>query len=201
MRLATTLENETLDQLVARVYELPSERKEPTLRAARKALTDANLYLSAIGSVPPGTVILVPEVKGASVAAGATSEPGALIGEVAVAQLRGAIALAAQQLGDDLTSEVEDARATAKLAQSAEVRREAKEQAAAALDGGSGGPATSPASSAAPAPAEAGVRADREGLGGDGGGVRVGRGGSKRTGRRGGLGSKPGWTFAGFVEA
>lgn len=130
MRLATTLENETLDQLVARVYELPADRKGGAVRAARKALTDANPYLSAIGSVPPGTVILVPDVKGASVLADATSEPGPLIGEVAVAQLRGAVTLAAQQLADEVGAELEDARATAKLAQSAEVRRAAKEQAA-----------------------------------------------------------------------
>lgn len=129
MRLATTLANETLDRLASRVYELPAGKQQAALRAARKALTDANPYLTAIGTVPPGTVILVPEVSGAP-ASNATEQSGPMIGQVAVAQLRGAIALAAQQLGDDLATELADARATAKLAQSGELRRQARAQAA-----------------------------------------------------------------------
>jgi hypothetical protein len=120
MRLAVTIESENLDQLVSRVYVFDKTGTAST-QAARKALVDVNPYLGKLDEVPPGTVFAVPDVEGAKPSA-ETQEAGETIGGVVVGQLRGAVALAAQQLSADIEAEIADARQVSKLAGSAELR-------------------------------------------------------------------------------
>ena len=109
MQLAATIENETLDDLVTRVYAFDAGAPAKTIRAARQALVDANPYLANLAQVPPGTVFTVPDVPGAQPSA-ATEDAGPMIGTIGVQQLRGAVALSAQQLQTDLDAEIADAR-------------------------------------------------------------------------------------------
>ena len=65
MRFASTFQNETLDDLVARVYDLGKEPSASIKRTARRGLTDANPYLQTIERVPAGTVVAAPPIEGA----------------------------------------------------------------------------------------------------------------------------------------
>lgn len=114
MQLAATIENETLADLVARVYTFDEGASAKTTRAARQALVDANPYLADLAQVPPGTVFTVPDVDGAEPSA-ATEDAGPMVGTIAVQQLRGAVALTAEQLQNDLDAELADARNAAAL--------------------------------------------------------------------------------------
>ena len=121
MQLAATIQNETLNDLVTRVYAFDSGPSAKVTRAARQALLDANPYLADLKQVPPGTVFTVPDVQGAQPSA-ATEDAGPMIGTIAVQQLRGAVALTAQQLQTDLDAEIADARNAAALTKPAALK-------------------------------------------------------------------------------
>ena len=65
MRFASTLENETLDALAARVYDFGKEPTATLARTVRRELIDANPYLKTIDRVPGGTLVAVPPIEGA----------------------------------------------------------------------------------------------------------------------------------------
>lgn len=112
MQVALTIENETLQDLVSRVYAFDGAPSQDALGSAQQALLDANPYLDDLGDVPPGTVFAVPPTDGAQPSAD-TQDAGPTLGTISVQQLRGAVALTAQQLLDDLDAEIADARSAA----------------------------------------------------------------------------------------
>jgi len=117
MRLALTQSGETLEQLATRVYDL--DKPSPSeLKAAATALSEANLFLRKPDDVPPGTVLEVPEHPGLE--GGEAAAP--IVAGLAVDQLRGAIALAGQELSGALDEEIAGGKASAKLARSREAK-------------------------------------------------------------------------------
>jgi phage tail protein X len=63
MRIGTTLGTEKkVTDLAGRLYTAPDA---PTAKAVADALVAANPFLDTIGKLPAGTVVLMPEVKGA----------------------------------------------------------------------------------------------------------------------------------------
>jgi hypothetical protein len=117
MRVALTQSGETLEQLATRVYAL-DKPSASDLKAATTALTEANLFLRKPDEVPEGTVLEVPEHSGLE--GGEAAAP--IVAGLAVDQLRGAIALAGQQLSDALGGEVADGKASVKLVRSRDVK-------------------------------------------------------------------------------
>jgi len=122
MRFAVTIENEPLDDLVTRVYDFGGKPSATQLRSARKAVTDANPYLRKLSTVPAGTVLTVPELDDAQPSA-QTQEAAPLLGGIVLEQLRGALALASDQLESDLGGEIAAARTSIKLIGSSDVKQ------------------------------------------------------------------------------
>lgn len=120
MRLATTQSGETVEQLATRVYAL-DKPSASQLRVATTALTEANLFLRKPDSVPPGTVLEVPEQEGLT-----GGEPAApIVAGLAVDQLRGLIAVTGKALSDALAAEVASGKVSAKLARSRDIKNAA----------------------------------------------------------------------------
>jgi hypothetical protein len=117
MRLATTQSGETLEQLATRVYAL-DKPSASELRAATTALTEANLFLRRPDDVPEGTVVEVPEHSGLE----GGEAPAPIVAGLASDQLRGAIALAREDLAGSLETEIAAGKASAKLARSRDVK-------------------------------------------------------------------------------
>lgn len=117
MRLALTQPDETVEQLATRVYSL-DKPSATQLKSATTALTEANPFLRKPEDVPPGTVLAVPEQEGLE----GGSAPAPIVAGLAADQLRGAIVLLNSHLTDALDAETSDAKATAKLARSSEVK-------------------------------------------------------------------------------
>ena len=126
MRFAVLAQNETLDELAARVYDVPSAGPA-ALRQAGKALTDANPFLRRIDQVPAGTLIAVPPLAGVAPAA-QTQSADTLPAAALAAQLRGAIALARQRLSGEIDAELADSTEAAGLSRSREVKAAARER-------------------------------------------------------------------------
>lgn len=120
MRVAVTRSDETIEQLATRVYGL-EKPSAAVLRAATGTLSETNPFLRRLSDVPPGTVLAVPDLEHATEnAAAEPAEP--LVARLAVNQLRGALALLERQLSGDVDAEIADARASAKLARSSELK-------------------------------------------------------------------------------
>ena len=123
MQLATTLPNEGVEALAARVYDLGDAPSQATTRAAAKALTAANPFLSHPADVAPGTVVEVPPMAAREYRAGATEREDAVATALLLDHVRAAADLVARQLAADLEAELADAAATRTLARSAELKR------------------------------------------------------------------------------
>jgi hypothetical protein len=124
MQIALTRSGETLEQLATRVYAL----KNPTasqLKTATAALSDANPFLRKPDDVPEGTVLAVPQQDGLE----GGDAPAPVVGGVAADQLRGAIALAQQQLSASLDAEIASGKTSAKIARSRVLKSAASDQA------------------------------------------------------------------------
>jgi hypothetical protein len=124
MQLATTRPDESLDQLAARVYDLGEQPSRSAVRAAARALTDANPFLHRLADVPPGTVVAVPPPPQGEHRRSATQHEDALATGLVLDQVQAAAALIARQLTADVEAELADAGATLKLARSAELKRQ-----------------------------------------------------------------------------
>jgi hypothetical protein len=122
MQLAVTTENESLDGLVSRVYAFDGTPSASQLRTARAALTGANPYLRRIADVPPGTVVVVPELAAAATGPGA-QDAAPVLGGLVLEQLRGALALAASHLETGLAGEETAGRETVALIGSSDVKQ------------------------------------------------------------------------------
>ena len=125
MRFAVLAQNETLDDLAARVYDVPAGAPAG-LREAGKALAEANPYLRRIDQVPPGTVVVVPPLPGVESTQQAYA-PDALPVGALVNQLRGAVALVRQNLSSEIDAELADSNSVAGVARSREAKAAARE--------------------------------------------------------------------------
>jgi hypothetical protein len=122
MQLAVTTENESLDDLVSRVYAFDGTPSASQLRTARATLTGANPYLRRLVDVPPGTVVVVPELAKAEPGAD-TQDAESMLGGLVLEQFRGALALAATHLETGLAGEEAAARETVALIGSSDVKQ------------------------------------------------------------------------------
>jgi hypothetical protein len=126
MRFAVLAQNETLEDLAARVYDV-SDAGPSALRGAGKALSDANPFLRRIDQVPAGTVVAVPPLEGVEPAP-QTHAADALPAAALAAQVRGAIALVRQRLASELEAELAESAEAAKLSRSREAKAAARER-------------------------------------------------------------------------
>jgi len=125
MRFAVLAENETLEDLAARVYDV-SGAGPTALRDAGRALVEANPFLRKIDEVPAGTLVMVPPLAG--VEASAAAYPADRLPAAALAaQLRGAVALARRRLSSEIDAEIAEATETANLARSREAKAAARD--------------------------------------------------------------------------
>jgi hypothetical protein len=122
MRFTATRSSESLDDLVTRAYAFERKPRSADLRAARRALVDANPFLKRLDDVPPETVVSVPPIEEAE-PAGETTEVGPLAVTAMLARLRSGVEALAASLEADLEREVTASRETISLAGSAEVKR------------------------------------------------------------------------------
>jgi hypothetical protein len=122
MRFTATRSGESLDDLVARAYAFQGRPKSAELRAARRALVDANPFLKRFDDVPPTTVVTVPPTEKAEPAA-ETSDLGPLAVGAMLARLRSGVEALATSLEADLERDLATSRETISLAGSADVRR------------------------------------------------------------------------------
>jgi len=117
MRLTTTQHAETVEQLATRVYSL-EKPSAAELKKATTALTEANPFLRKLEDVPEGTVVAVPEHEGLE----GGEAPAPIVAGLAADQLRGAIVLLDRHLTDGLDTETSDAKETAKLTRSSQIK-------------------------------------------------------------------------------
>jgi hypothetical protein len=123
MRIATTRSGEPLEELAARVYSFEGKPSDTALKAAGKALRDANPYLRKLSAVPEGTILVVPELDAATPKARATQGLEAVGAELVVARLREAATQAVDLLASELEDEVADAQSSLDVLRSSEARR------------------------------------------------------------------------------
>jgi hypothetical protein len=123
MQFATTQPDESLEALAARVYDFGERPPPAAVRAAAKALADANPILRKPADVPPGTVVEVPRLDEGGHRAGATQGEDAVAAGLVLDHVQAAAALVARQLAADLDAETADADATLQLARSDELKR------------------------------------------------------------------------------
>jgi hypothetical protein len=123
MQFATTLPDESLEALAARVYDLGEKPPPTAVRAAAKALADANPFLRKLADVPPGTVVEVPRLEQGGRRPGTTQGEDAIASGLVLDHVEAAAALVARQLAADLDAETADADATLQLARSDELKR------------------------------------------------------------------------------
>src|SRR3954454_13152610 len=109
MRFASTLDNETIDALAARVYDLGKEPTATLGRTVRRELVDANPYLKTVDRVPAGTLVAVPPIEGAPYGEPAREADSKAL-SVAGGQLPGAVALMRSVIADALGAEATEAR-------------------------------------------------------------------------------------------
>ncbi len=125
MRFASTLQDETLDALAARVYDVGKEPSASIMRTARRELTDANPYLKTIDRVPAGTVVAVPEIDGAPFGE-QTREADSAAVSVAGGQLAGLVGTMRTTIAAELEAQAADARDAAAFLRSAEAKQLAR---------------------------------------------------------------------------
>src|ERR1044071_1476239 len=109
MRFIYAKAGEPLEELAARAYAFEGTASASTLSSAAKALRDANPFLRKLSAVEDGTLLLVPELAGATPAR-QTEAPDATAAVLIADRLRDA----ATQALDLLAGELDDETAMAK---------------------------------------------------------------------------------------
>ena len=122
MRIAHTRAGEPVDELAARVYKFEGEPSATALKAAGKALRDANPYLRRLSEVPEGTIVVVPELENAADRR-STNALEAATGGLVVERLREAATQAVELLAAELEDELADAESSLDVLRSSEARR------------------------------------------------------------------------------
>ena len=121
MRFVYTKAGEPLEELAARAYEFEDE-SAAKVRAAGRALRDANPFLRKLSDVPEATLLVVPELEGAAPARATEPLEGA-VGTLVVGRLKEAATQAVELLAQELDEEVADARSSLEVLRSSEARR------------------------------------------------------------------------------
>ena len=134
MQLTSITRDESLDDLVARSYDLGTAPSKALLGRARAALLQANPFLQNLGAVPEGTMVAIPDLPGAAASAETVAPEQAALG-VGTDQFGGVVALAASDLMAELAGTAEDANASLQALKAAEIKKLARvnEQLSAAL--------------------------------------------------------------------
>lgn len=123
MHLTATLPDESTEALATRVYDLGDKPSQARIRAAARALRDANPALRRMADVPAGTVVEVPPLEDAPHRPGATMTDDAVATGLVRDHVAAAAALLGRRLFEDLSAEISDADETLKRARSPELRR------------------------------------------------------------------------------
>jgi len=123
MQLTATLPDESLEALATRVYDLGERPSQARVRAAARALTDANPALRRMADVAPGTVVEVPALEDGALRPGATMGEDALAAGLLRDHVAAFTALLGRRLFDDGSAAAAEAGATLELARAPELRR------------------------------------------------------------------------------
>jgi hypothetical protein len=123
MELTAIRQDESLEALANRVYDLGEQPSQARIREAVRALRDANPAVRKLADVPPGTVVEVPPLEDGAHRPGATVSEDAVAAGLVHEHVAAAAALLGRQLFADLSAELSDAEETLKLARSPELRR------------------------------------------------------------------------------
>src|SRR4051794_16821791 len=102
MQLTATLPGDSLESLAARVYDLGDQPPPGAVRAATRALAEANPVLRRMSDVAPGTLIEVPALEGAEHRPGASASDDALAAGLVSDHVQAAAALIGRQLFADV---------------------------------------------------------------------------------------------------
>jgi len=123
MQLTATRSDEGIEALASRVYDLGERPSQAKVRAAVRALRDANPALHRMADVPPGTVVEVPPLEESALRPGETTSEDAIASGLVRDYVTAAAALLGRQLFEDLSAESAEADATRRLARLPELRR------------------------------------------------------------------------------
>jgi phage tail protein X len=134
MQFTSITHDESLDDLVARTYDLGAAPSKALLGRARAALIQANPFLQNLGDVPEGTMVAIPDLPTAAASAETVAPEQAAIG-IGTDQFGGAVALAASDLMAELAGAAEQASGSLQALKSSEIKKLARgnEQLSAAL--------------------------------------------------------------------
>lgn len=134
MQLTSITRDESLDDLVARSYDLGTAPSKAMLGRARAALIEANPFLQNLGAVPEGTMVAIPDLPGATAGVETVAPEQAALG-VGTDQFGGAVGLAASELMDALAAEAVATNGSLQALKAAEIKKLARgnEQLSAAL--------------------------------------------------------------------
>jgi hypothetical protein len=123
MQLTVTLPDESFEALATRVYDLGDRPSQADVRAAVRALKDANPAMRKAADTPPGSVVEVPPLEDAAHRPGATVSEDAVAAGFVSEHVTAAAALLGRRLFEDISAELSEAKSTLKLARSQELRR------------------------------------------------------------------------------
>jgi hypothetical protein len=119
----TTLGEPDISGLVYRLYNISGPSAAELAEKARKALLEANPQLGRISSLRRGSVLVVPEIPGISLAAEASAD--AVIGAEVLDELRRVLSETKKHLEDSIDREAQDLQNTLAAMEDPELRRSA----------------------------------------------------------------------------
>jgi hypothetical protein len=108
MRFISTIENETLEELVTRAYDLGTAPSDKLIQRAETGLLEANPFLTTLDVVPDGSMVAVPDQPDLVASAEALAADQAGVA-VTADQFTGAIALSGNELLASIASAVQEA--------------------------------------------------------------------------------------------
>jgi hypothetical protein len=121
MRFIYAKAGEPLEELATRAYDFEGTPPAATLSSAAKSLRDANPFLRKLSAVEDGTLLIVPELEGAKLAA-KTEAPEAAAAALIAARLKDAAAQALELLGGEIDNETAAARSSLDVLRSSEAK-------------------------------------------------------------------------------
>jgi hypothetical protein len=125
MKFTTFRGEQDISVLVNRLFSISGPRAGELAEKARNALLEANPQLGRIASLRRGSVLVVPEVPGISLAAEASTD--AVIGAEILDELRRALSETKKRLEDSIDREAQDLQNTLVDMEDPEVRRSANQ--------------------------------------------------------------------------
>jgi phage tail protein X len=125
MKFVTIKSETTVADLTREVFEIKGAKAAATSRSAQAALREANPHIADLKKVPPGTLVVVPDVPGIKTA------PGQSLGDVGaemIRQLKSALTAAKDVIEKSAAAQLRDADATASLVKNRELVALAKQR-------------------------------------------------------------------------